>query len=46
MTLEAIHRVSSGARRQHAWAQANISFGWPDRETINGALLAMAIQAG
>ena len=46
VTLEAIHRVSTELGVNTALGASNISFGLPDRETINELFLAMAIQAG
>jgi 5-methyltetrahydrofolate--homocysteine methyltransferase len=45
-TLEAIRMVKEELGVNMALGASNISFGLPDRETINGAFIAMAIAAG
>jgi len=45
-TLEAIRLVKEELGVNMALGASNISFGLPDRETINGAFIAMAIAAG
>ena len=45
-TLEAIRRVKEELGVNMALGASNVSFGLPDRETINGAFLAMAIDRG
>ena len=45
-TLEAIRMVKEELGLNMALGASNISFGLPDRETINGAFIAMAIAAG
>jgi 5-methyltetrahydrofolate--homocysteine methyltransferase len=45
-TLEAIRMVKGELGVNMALGASNISFGLPDRETINGAFIAMAIAAG
>jgi len=46
VTLETIRRVSAELGVNIALGASNVSFGLPDRETINELFLAMAIQAG
>ncbi len=46
ITLEAIRMVREELGVNLALGASNISFGLPDRETINGAFLAMAIARG
>ena len=45
-TLEAIRLVKAELGVNMALGASNVSFGLPDRETINGAFLAMAIARG
>ena len=45
-TLEAIRLVRQELGVNMALGASNVSFGLPDRETINGAFLAMAIDRG
>jgi 5-methyltetrahydrofolate--homocysteine methyltransferase len=45
-TLEAIRMVKEELGVNLALGASNISFGLPDRETMNGAFLALAIQRG
>lgn len=45
-TLEAIRMVKEELGVNMALGASNVSFGLPDRETINGAFLAMAIARG
>ncbi len=45
-TLDAIRLVKTQLGVNLALGASNISFGLPERETINGAFIAMAIQAG
>jgi len=45
-TLEAIRLVKEELGVNMALGASNVSFGLPDRETINGAFLAMAIERG
>ena len=45
-TLEAIRLVREELGVNTALGASNISFGLPERETINGAFLAMAIDRG
>jgi 5-methyltetrahydrofolate--homocysteine methyltransferase len=45
-TLEAIRLVKAELGVNMALGASNVSFGLPDRETINGAFLAMAIDRG
>lgn len=45
-TLEAIRLVKQELGVNMALGASNVSFGLPDRETINGAFLAMAIDRG
>jgi 5-methyltetrahydrofolate--homocysteine methyltransferase len=45
-TLEAIRMVSEEFGVNQALGASNISFGLPDRETLNGAFIAMAIDRG
>jgi 5-methyltetrahydrofolate--homocysteine methyltransferase len=45
-TLEAIRMVTEELGVNTALGASNVSFGLPDRETINGAFLAMAIMRG
>jgi 5-methyltetrahydrofolate--homocysteine methyltransferase len=45
-TLEAIRRVKEELGVNLALGASNVSFGLPDRETMNGAFLALAIQRG
>lgn len=45
-TLDAIRMVKEQLGVNMALGASNISFGLPDRETINGAFIAMAIMAG
>ena len=45
-TLEAIRMVKEELGVNLALGASNVSFGLPDRETINGAFLAMAIMRG
>ena len=46
VTLEAIHRVGQELGVNMTLGASNVSFGLPDRETVNSAFLAMAIAAG
>jgi 5-methyltetrahydrofolate--homocysteine methyltransferase len=46
ITLEAIRMVKEELGVNMALGASNVSFGLPDRETINGVFLAMAIQRG
>jgi 5-methyltetrahydrofolate--homocysteine methyltransferase len=46
VTLEAIQLVKQELGVNLALGASNVSFGLPDRETINGAFLAMAIARG
>jgi 5-methyltetrahydrofolate--homocysteine methyltransferase len=46
VTLEAIRLVKQELGVNLALGASNVSFGLPDRETINGAFLAMAIARG
>jgi 5-methyltetrahydrofolate--homocysteine methyltransferase len=46
VTLEAIRMVKEELGVNLALGASNISFGLPDRETMNGAFLALAIQRG
>jgi 5-methyltetrahydrofolate--homocysteine methyltransferase len=46
ITLEAIRMVREELGVNLALGASNVSFGLPDRETINGVFLAMAIQCG
>jgi 5-methyltetrahydrofolate--homocysteine methyltransferase len=46
ITLEAIRMVREELGVNMALGASNVSFGLPDRETINGAFLAMAIARG
>jgi 5-methyltetrahydrofolate--homocysteine methyltransferase len=46
ITLEAIRMVREELGVNLALGASNVSFGLPDRETINGVFLAMAIQRG
>jgi len=46
ITLEAIRLVKEELGVNMALGASNVSFGLPDRETINGVFLAMAIQRG
>ena len=46
ITLEAIRMVREELGVNMALGASNVSFGLPDRETINGVFLAMAIQRG
>jgi 5-methyltetrahydrofolate--homocysteine methyltransferase len=46
VTLEAIRMVKEELGVNMALGASNVSFGLPDRETINGAFLAMAIDRG
>lgn len=46
ITLETIRMVRQGLGVNMALGASNVSFGLPDRETINGVFLAMAIQRG
>jgi 5-methyltetrahydrofolate--homocysteine methyltransferase len=46
ITLEAIRMVKEELGVNLALGASNVSFGLPDRETINGAFLAMAIMRG
>ncbi len=45
-TLEAIRKVKSELGVNTALGASNVSFGLPDRETLNGAFLAIAIAYG
>ena len=45
-TLEAIRMVKEELGVNMALGASNVSFGLPDRETINGAFLALAIERG
>ena len=46
ITLEAIRMVKEELGVNMTLGASNISFGLPDRETLNGAFLAMAIERG
>jgi len=46
ITLESIRMVREELGVNMALGASNVSFGLPDRETINGVFLAMAIQRG
>jgi 5-methyltetrahydrofolate--homocysteine methyltransferase len=46
ITLEAIRMVNQELSVNQTLGASNISFGLPDRETINGAFLAIAISRG
>ena len=46
ITLEAIRMVKEELGVNMALGASNVSFGLPDRETINGVFLAMAIERG
>lgn len=46
ITLEAIRMVSEELGHNQTLGASNISFGLPDRESINGAFLAIAISRG
>jgi 5-methyltetrahydrofolate--homocysteine methyltransferase len=46
ITLEAIQMVKDELGVNLALGASNVSFGLPDRETINGVFLSMAIQSG
>jgi len=46
ITLETIRLVKEELGVNMALGASNVSFGLPDRETINGAFLAMAIMSG
>ena len=46
VTLEAIRLVKEELGVNMTLGASNVSFGLPDRETINGAFLAMAIERG
>jgi 5-methyltetrahydrofolate--homocysteine methyltransferase len=46
VTLEAIRMVREDLGVNLALGASNVSFGLPDRETINGVFLAMAIERG
>ena len=46
ITLEAIRMVKEELGVNMALGASNVSFGLPDRETINGVFLGMAIQRG
>lgn len=46
ITLEAIQMVKEELGVNLALGASNVSFGLPDRETINGVFLSMAIQRG
>jgi len=46
VTLEAIRMVKEELGVNLALGASNVSFGLPDRETLNGIFLAMAIQGG
>ena len=46
VTLETIRLVRRALGNNLTCGASNVSFGLPDRETINGVFLAMAIQRG
>ncbi len=46
VTLEAVHRIATELEVNVVLGASNVSFGLPDRSTINAAFLAMAISAG
>ena len=46
ITLEAIRMVKEELDMNMSLGASNVSFGLPDRETLNGAFIAMAIDRG
>lgn len=46
VTLDTMHKIKTELGVNLTLGASNISFGMPDRETINGAFLAIAVAAG